>query len=123
MYSVPQSKRAKGLYEEAMAGMEEIAEKYPQETRPYITMIEIAIVDLKDPKRASAIYDRGMSILKKRGDRHALTQMYLGNCSRLTDRPEWLKHEQERVLSLRDVELSEKAPPEHFQSPNIHRDG
>lgn len=122
MYSMQEAKRAKGLYEQAMAGLEDIAEKYPQETRAYITMIEIAIVDLKDPGRASHIYDRGMAVLRKEADRHALTQMYLGNCSRLTERPEWLKKEQERVLSVQNVELSEPAVPEHFQSPNIRND-
>lgn len=122
MYSIPESKRAKGMYEEAMAGLETIAEKYPQEPRAYITMVEIAIVDLKDPERASSIYDRGMAILRKDTDRHALTQMYLGNCSRLTERPEWLKKEQERVLSTQGIELTEPTVPEHFQSPNIRRE-
>lgn len=121
MYSIPESKRARGLYEEAMDGMEEIVRKFPGEVRPYITMIEIAIVDLKDPERASAVYDRGMAALSRTADRHALTQMYLGNCSRLTDRPEWLTREQERVLSLQNVQLAEPTVPKHFRNPNIRQ--
>jgi len=121
MYSVQEAKRAKGLYEEAMAGLEEILLKYPQEARAYIALVEIAIVDLKDPERASDIYDRGIGALTKETDRHALTQMYLGNCSRLTEHPEWLRKEQERILSTKDVQLPKPTVPEHFQSPGIQR--
>lgn len=51
-YSIPQSKRARGLYEEAMAGFEKLAEEHPQEVQPYVEMIDIAIVNLHDPLRA-----------------------------------------------------------------------
>ena len=68
-YSIPQSKRARGLYEEAMAGFEKIAEEYPQEVQPYVEMIDLAIVNLHDPKRANAIFHRGVDALTKDEDR------------------------------------------------------
>ena len=87
MYSIPESKRATGLYEEAMAGFETIAEEYPDEVKPYIAMIDISIVNLKDPERAKAIFQRGVSAMKKRDDREALARMYSAIRSRLDAKP------------------------------------
>jgi hypothetical protein len=86
-YGIPQSKRAQGLYEEAMAGFEKIAEEYPGEVKPYIEMIDIAIVNLKDPQRAYRIYQRGISTLKKREDRDVVVRMYEAIRSRLDTKP------------------------------------
>lgn len=86
-YSIPQSKRAKGLYEEAMAGFEKIAEEHPDEVKPYIEMIDIAIVNLKDPDRANAIYQRGLSLLSKEDDKAVLARMYGAMRTRLNARP------------------------------------
>ena len=86
-YSIPQSKRARGLYEEAMAGFEKIAEEYPQEVQPYVEMLEITTVNLHDPKRANAIFHRGVNVLKKGEDREALVRMYRGIQTRLNSRP------------------------------------
>jgi len=86
MYSIPQSKRAKGLYEEAMAGFEKIAETYPDEVQPYIHMIDIAIVNLKDPDRANAIYQRGFSTLKQNDAKGELARMYSAIRTRLNAR-------------------------------------
>lgn len=83
MYSIPQSKRKQGHFEEAIADYEGIAEEYPDETQPYVEMIDICIVDLKDPNRAYVIYDRGMNVLKKEKDKEALTTMYKAISSRL----------------------------------------
>lgn len=86
-YSIPQSKRARGLYEEAMAGFEKIAEEYPDEMQPYIEMIDIAIVNLHDPQRAEAVFQRGISALKKDEDRETLARMYGAIKTRLNSRP------------------------------------
>ncbi len=83
MYSIPQSKRKSGLYEEAMSGFEQIAADYPTEVQPYIEMIDIAVMDLKDPDRANEIYRRGVSVLKKQQDRESLATMYSAIRSRL----------------------------------------
>ena len=87
MYSIPQSKKAKGLYEEAIAGFEKIAEEYPEEVHPYIEIIDITIVKLKDPERANATYQRGMSVLKKDEDKEVLARMYSAIRTRLNAKP------------------------------------
>ncbi|MCX6993851.1 MAG: hypothetical protein NT011_12020 [Kiritimatiellaeota bacterium] len=86
-YSIPQSKRARGLYEEAMAGFEKIAEEHSQEVQPYVEMIDIAIVNLHDPERAKVIFQRGIAVLKKDEDREALARMYRAIQTRLDSRP------------------------------------
>lgn len=87
MYSIPQSKRAKGLYEEALAGFEKIAEDYPEELQPYVEMIDIAIVNLMDPDRANRIYQKGLSTLKREEAKEALTRMFNAIRTRLHARP------------------------------------
>lgn len=87
MYGIPQSKKAKGLYEEAIAGFEKIAEEYPEEVQPYVEIIDIAIVKLKEPERANATYQRGMSVLKKDEDKEALARMYSAIRTRLNAKP------------------------------------
>ena len=83
MYSIPESKRAKGLYEESIEGFEQIAADYPDEVKPYIEMIGISIVNLKDPERANEIFKRGVSLLKKEEDKEALARMYSAIRTRL----------------------------------------
>jgi len=83
MYSIPQSKRKKGLCDEAMAGYEKIAAEYPGETKPYVEMIDIAIVDLRNPELAETIFRRGVSAAEKEEDRAALSKMYEAIRSRL----------------------------------------
>ena len=87
MYGIPESKRARGLYEEAISGFEQIAQEYPEETKPYIEMIDIAIRYLKDPERANAIYRRGIAVLKRDKDRESLAIMYSAIRTRLNSRP------------------------------------
>jgi hypothetical protein len=101
MYSIPESKRKNGLFEEAMAAYEKILEQHPDEVRPFLAMMEIAIVDLRDPERGSRIYDRGMSAIAKPEDQEALSQFYLAHCSRVAGQPNWLKQEQAKTLGPR----------------------
>ena len=99
MYSIPESKRKSGLFEEALAGYGKIAGLYPGEVRPYLAMMEIAIVDLKDPERGARIYEKGMSLLTKPEDQQALAAFYIAHCSRLAGPPEWLKQAQEKLIA------------------------
>jgi hypothetical protein len=87
MYSIPESKRASGLYEEAISGFEQIAQDYPQEKKPYIEMIEIAICNLKDPKRANEIYRQGIAVLETDEDKESLAKMYSAIRTRLNTKP------------------------------------
>jgi hypothetical protein len=86
-YSIPESKRAKGLYKEAIAGFERIAEEHPSEVKPYIEMIDISIVNLKDPESAKQIYQRGISVLKNDKDKEVLATMYSAIRTRLNAKP------------------------------------
>jgi hypothetical protein len=83
MYSIPESKRAGGNYEEAIVGFEQIAADYPDELKPWTEMIDIAVVDLQDAERAREIYQRGMKLLESEDDKHALAIMYSAIRSRL----------------------------------------
>ena len=83
MYSIPKSKRAQGLYEEAMDAYEKIAEQYPKEVKPYIQMIDIAIVNLNDPARAADIFQRGLNDLNNEPDIQLLIRRYNAICTRL----------------------------------------
>lgn len=83
MYGIPMTQRAKGNYEEAMAGFKAIARDYPGEVRPYIEMIHIAVVNLKDTERASRIYQAGSAALMKDEDKRVLAGMYKAILSRM----------------------------------------
>lgn len=87
MYSIPESKLKKGLYEEALQLYAEIAAKYPEEIRPQIEMLNIAGFHLRDPQRAAQIYQRARALFPKPEDRETLAKMYAAFQShRPTDR-------------------------------------
>lgn len=83
MYGIPESKRKKGLQEEAIRGYQQIAARYPREVRPYIEMIDVAIVELNDIKRAHAFYEQGLAALRRKEDRDTLTRMYAAISTRI----------------------------------------
>jgi len=87
MYSIPESKRTQGLYEESITGFERIAEDYADELKPYLEMIDILIRNLKDAARAEVIYQHGMSLLKSEKDKAVLAGMYTAIRSRLNAKP------------------------------------
>jgi len=97
MYSVAEAKIKKKQYGEALEFYEDIIRKYPNEVRPYIGMLDIAVVHLNDAALAKYIYERGMAVLKKLEDRESLTRMYKGICSRLDAKPEW---QEKREISI-----------------------
>jgi hypothetical protein len=108
MYGMPASKRAWGEYEEAIRGYEELARKYPDDLKPYVEMIHIAVVDLKDEGRARTILNKALTALSKEEDRTRLTLICEDNISLLHSTPEWLGKQQERVLTPPD--LKDQAP-------------
>ena len=83
MYGIPQSRRAKGLLEEAIAEYEKIAAAYPQEVRPWLEMLAVAIHDLKDAERAQTIFERGIALLKNADDKDLLARTYAETRTRL----------------------------------------
>lgn len=87
MYGIPQSRRAKGHLEEALAEYENIAAAHPGEVRPWMEMVAIAIEDMKNPERARTILERGVTALKNPDDRDLLAKTYAEIRTRLEVRP------------------------------------
>lgn len=87
MYGIPQSLRAKGHLEEALAEYEKITAAYPNEVRPWLEMIDLAVHDLRDSARANVIFQTGIARLKKPADQDALAQVYAEVLTRLDVRP------------------------------------
>ena len=69
---------AAGKYEEAIACLEKLAKKYPDEIRPHVEMLQIVMTNLQDPERAEQLYLHSMQLLRKREDKAAITQLYIG---------------------------------------------
>jgi len=76
MYSIPESRIANGMYEEAMAEYEKIILEYPSEMKPYLDMMTVAMDYLRDPDWANTIYQRGMQTLEDKRIKEQLTQAY-----------------------------------------------
>lgn len=76
IYGIPEARRQEGNYEEAMAGFAKIAGEYDDQVRAYVSMIDVAIVNLKDEARAETIYREGITKLTKQEDREALAGMF-----------------------------------------------
>lgn len=87
MYGIPQAQRAKGRFGEALAEYETILAAHPGEVRPHLAMVEIALVDLRDPALAHALYERGRERLKNEADREALARVYAETLTRLDPKP------------------------------------
>ena len=99
LYSLAEAKVRKMQFEDAMATYEQIAEEYPEEVKPYIDMIDIAVVHLKDAERADQIYRRGIDRLRNPDDLDVLARMYRGIRSRIESGPEWGLS---RTISMRE---------------------
>ena len=83
MYGIPESRRIRGLPEEALAEYEKIAAAHPGEVRPWLDMIDIALTDLHDPERANALFQRGLAALSAPDAKDHLARVYAA----LRDRP------------------------------------
>lgn len=92
IYSMAQALRSAGRYQEALEEYERMTREFPGEVRPYVEMLEIAVVNLKDGTLAESIFQKGMSALEKREEaRQKLKARYGDIRSRLegrTDLPE-----------------------------------
>ena len=114
MYGIPESKVQAGAFEEAMSGFEAIAEKYPKELKPWLEMIDIAAVHLKDLSRTQQIYGRAMVAMPKEEDREVLARCYRAATSRIDPDPEWLQQNMARQISLDGVETGDPGIPDYF---------
>lgn len=87
IYGIPQTLRKKGHIEEAIAEYERLAAAYPDETTPWLEMMDIALMDLRDPDRANAIYQAGIAKLRHPDDKDILAKFYAETRTRLDVRP------------------------------------
>ncbi len=91
LYSLAEAQARREEYEKAMSTYEGIADDFPEEVRPWIGMVEIAVTALQDVNRADSIYQRGMEQLTNVEAQETFTRMYRGIRSRLDEEPEWGK--------------------------------
>lgn len=76
VYGIPESKRLKGLVQESFEDYQKLSEEHPQELKAHIAMIDIALVEMKNPDLAGSVYSRGMDTLDKEEAREALSRKY-----------------------------------------------
>jgi len=124
MYSIPAAKRAKGLYEEAIIGYLQLAVDYPDELQPYIEVINIAIVDLRDEERARFFLQKGLTDLKNPDDQKTLSLVFETILTRLQPEPEWLTQERARTLVPPDARVRRSmAEPDGWKTQRFHAGG
>jgi len=78
MYGIPQGLRKSRHYEEAMEAYGRIAEDYPDEIKPWLEMIEVALHELKDPARAELIYQKAVLQFEDEKNRERLANQLSG---------------------------------------------
>jgi hypothetical protein len=91
LYSLAEAQARREEYETAMTTYEQIAADFPEEIRPWIGMVEIAVMALNDLHRADTIYQRGIEQLTNPQARDTLERMFRGIRSRRDEAPEWGK--------------------------------
>lgn len=77
-----------GKYAEAEAEYEKIIQEFPNEIKPHVDMINIAIRWMEDGQLAEELYQRGMTLLQDPTDRDTFTQMYTAIRTRLKSQDE-----------------------------------
>ena len=75
MYAIADSFVKRGLFHQAFQEYSKIAERHPEETRPYVEMIRVAIDHLNDFELAKSIQNKGMSIFKGKDGEKILSTM------------------------------------------------
>jgi tetratricopeptide (TPR) repeat protein len=106
MYGIPASKRQRGLYAEAIAEYERLAAEYPDEVKPYQEMIDIALLDLRDPDRALAIFQQGLAALPTQEDKESLARYF--SAARQRDLP--VAAQEKPILERKAQSLDEGRP-------------
>jgi len=89
MYSRAESLTKKERYEEAIAFYEEIERDYPEETRVYVSLIDVYIMQFGDRENAKRVFDRGLLAISDEEERKILQEMYSAICSRIDEPKEW----------------------------------
>jgi hypothetical protein len=98
-YGPPAAKAQRGAFEQSLKEYERMTKDHPDEIKPYIESMNIAVRYMKDPARARAIYRRGVSRLRSQKDRETLKRMYDAISTR-DDEPQWVRKQRGRRLSV-----------------------
>jgi len=123
MYSVPMSKRARGAYAAALADYERMELEYPGDMEVYRNMLELLILEMKDPEKASEVFQRALRSLRKTEQREGLARIYQGMLSQVKGKPEWLKSQQERTLSPKKSDGVPVIEPDGLKKRRFHSGG
>lgn len=83
LYSIAESLVAKGKYEEAEREYKKIIQEFPNEVKPHLDLISMAVVRLNNAELAEQFYLGGMNTLQDPAARETLTRMYAAIQSRL----------------------------------------
>ncbi|MBI2441290.1 MAG: hypothetical protein HYV35_07970 [Lentisphaerae bacterium] len=104
LYSIAEALAAKGNYEESEREYEKIIQEFPNEVKPHLALINIAIVRLNNAELAEQLYQRGMGLLKNSEARETLTRMYAAIRSRLKSKDKENRKviPQEKIEEIRD---------------------
>ena len=87
-YGIPEFQQEWGHFEESILEYEKITINFPEELKPWSNMLEIVMLKLKDPKRGTEIYHKGIAKLKDEENRKELTIIYLAHCTQIGFEPE-----------------------------------
>lgn len=85
IYGIPESLVAKGLYAEAEKEYDKIIQEFPNEAKPHIGLIEIAVKRLNNATLAESLYTRGLSMLQDPNQQEILKAAYERIRTRLKD--------------------------------------
>lgn len=92
IYSMAEAMRSAGRYQEALAEYERMTHEFPGEIKPYVEMIDIAVVSLKDGPLAESFFHKGMEAFEKREEARQTLKVRYGEIrsrlDRRTDLPE-----------------------------------
>lgn len=76
MYGIPEKLVTMGKYVEAEAEYEKIMEEFPDEVKPYIDLVNVAVKRLNNAELAEQFYKKGMNALKKDEAKIQLEDVY-----------------------------------------------
>jgi tetratricopeptide (TPR) repeat protein len=87
LYGIAESYVKQDLYELALLEYEQVVKEFPDEVKPFIDMIDIAVVRMNDPVLAKEIYEKGISALKDKEKHKELKRMYEAILTRIENPP------------------------------------
>ena len=123
MYSVPKAKRARGDLEGALADYERMEAEYPGDLEVYRNMLELLVLEMKSPEKASEVFQRALQKLRKAEHREGLARLYEGMLSQVKGKPEWLAAHQDRKLFTVKDSGGPVKEPDGFDSRRFHSGG